>query len=150
MNCHSICWSSESTHSTVCLSSKLSSSGRKTVGCWLVCQSSYVCRCMHVLASVCVCLCINACIHFISAGCPVHSPQSDAANDGCAAVICFICLGVSLASLTTEQPSMLLSDERGITHQCSCVTSSRYRWKKGICLASCRKIGQQEEREEDV
>lgn len=42
-----------------------------------------------------VCLCVHACIHFISAGFPVQSPQSDTADDGCAAVIRFIRLGVS-------------------------------------------------------
>ena len=66
-----------------------------------------------VLASECVCvcvcmrvyLCIYACIHLISAGLPVQSPQSDTADDGCAAVICFIRLGVSFTSSTTAQPS---------------------------------------------
>lgn len=54
---------------------------------------------MCVYESLCICL------HPFPAGFPVQSPQSDTADDGCAAVICFICLGVSLAFSTTAQPS---------------------------------------------
>lgn len=60
----------------------------ETVGCWLVCQL--------VCASVCLCVFL----HPFPAGFPVQSPQSDTVDDGCAAVICFIRLGVSLASST--------------------------------------------------
>lgn len=82
-----------------------------------------MCMCTHMLLRVQACVyefvCVYDCIHFISAGFPVQSPPSDTADDGCAAVICFICLGVSLASSTTEQPSMKLSGKKGGNHPCA-------------------------------
>lgn len=74
----------------------------KTAGCWLVCHGRLCVR-------ACVCywgfVCVYACIHLVSAGFPVQSPQSDTADDGCAAVICFICPGVSLASSANSSSS---------------------------------------------
>lgn len=59
----------------------------------------------------------------------MQSPQSDTADDGCAAVICFIRLGVSLASSTTAQPSTYLSGKEEGNHPsaspCNIHTQSR-------------------------
>lgn len=71
-----------------------------------------VCTCMMMCVRVQEFVCVYACIHLIPAGFPMQSPQIDTADDGCAAVICFIRLGVSLSSSTTVQPSTQLSEKR--------------------------------------
>lgn len=44
---------------------------------------------VYTCAIKCEFVCVYACIHFTSAGFPVHSLQIDTVDDGCAAVICF-------------------------------------------------------------
>lgn len=89
-----------------CGCSKLSSMVRIS-GMLIGLSRQTVCVCACMCTRVCLCICR----HPFPAGFPVQSPQSDTADDGCAAVICFIRLGVSLASSTIAQPSTYLSEK---------------------------------------